>query len=280
MRLRAHKRRLDLGLHGLALLRTWPFGDPAVADARIEGMLDLIAGDSDVATSEFREIELYEVGDAYEEWAATYDEPNPLIEAEEEEVTRILTRFPLGLAVDVAAGTGRLADRLARLGHTVVALDVSEAMLRRAAEKEVDARLACGDMLRLPLRDGAADLLSSALALTHVHDLTPAFGEFARVLRPGGAAVISDIHPVAVATGAHAFFRRSDDSRAVVRNEIHWPSAYVAASLAAGLAIEECKEAFITEGLLERFGVTDMFLSPDSALLALPFVLIWVLRRA
>ncbi|MEA2551297.1 MAG: hypothetical protein QOE25_1066 [Actinomycetota bacterium] len=279
MRLTVQKRRLDLGLHGLALLRAWPFGDPAAADARIEGMRDLIAGDSDLSTSEVREIEAYEVGEAYDEWAATYDEPNPLIEAEERELMRILTRIPVGVAVDVAAGTGRLAGRLARLGHSVVALDASEAMLRRAAEKEVDARLSCGDLQRLPLRDGAADLLTCALALTHVPDLTPVFGEFARVLRPGGAAVISDIHPVAVATGGHAFFRHRDDSRAVVRNEIHWPSSYVGAFLAAGLGIEECTESFITEGLLERFGVSDMFLSPDSALLELPFVLIWVLRR-
>ena len=279
MRLSVQQRRWDLGLHGLALLRGWPFGDPGDADARVEAMRRLIAGEGDPPTFEVREIEVFGVGDAYDDWAATYDESNPLIEAEEAELMQILAPFPQGVAVDVAAGTGRLAAGLAGLGHRVVALDASEAMLGRAAEKGVDARLACGDVSHLPLRDGAADLLTCALALTHLPDLTPVFSEFARVLRPGGAVVISDIHPVAAATGAHAFFRRGDGSRAVARNEVHWPSAYVGAALAAGLSIERCRESFVDEALLQKFGVSDMFLAPDTALLGLPFVLIWVLRR-
>jgi hypothetical protein len=120
MRLAVQTRRWHLGLHGLALLRNWPFGDPAVADARIDAMRRLIAGEGDPATFEVREVDVLDVGYAYTDWAATYDEPNPLIVAEETALMRILAGFPPGLAVDVAAGTGRLAhatDRRSALQH-------------------------------------------------------------------------------------------------------------------------------------------------------------------
>jgi hypothetical protein len=114
--------------------------------------------------------------------------------------------------------------------------------------------------------------------LEHVGQLPTAFDSFARVLRSEGLAVISDIHPFAVATGAQAFLRRKDGSRAVARNEQHWVSEYVSAATEAGFAIEECEEVFVDEPLLREFA-PDPHGYAESALLGLPFALIWVLRR-
>jgi ubiquinone/menaquinone biosynthesis C-methylase UbiE len=245
----------------------------------MDAMRQLLAGEGDPETFEVRAVDALDVGDAYAVWAATYDNVNPLIVLEETALLSVLGGLPAGRAVDVAAGTGRLAAHLVRLGHDVVAVERADAMVRRAAEKDSGFQLVLGDALHLPLKDGDADLVTCALALTHMADLGPAFAELARVVRPGGAVVVSDVHPVAVATGAHAFLQREDGSRAVVRNEIHWPSAYVRASLAAGLTVERCEEAFVDESLLEEFGVTDMALAPDAAILGLPFALVWVFRR-
>ncbi|MFZ0217306.1 MAG: methyltransferase domain-containing protein [Candidatus Dormiibacterota bacterium] len=52
-----------------------------------------------------------------------------------------------------------------------------------------------------PSTYGAVDVLTCALALTHVASLRPIVGEFARVLRPGGQAVRSDMHPSLSAAG-------------------------------------------------------------------------------
>jgi ubiquinone/menaquinone biosynthesis C-methylase UbiE len=287
VRLRIQTLRFDLGLHGLALLRAWPFGDADAAERRMDAMRRLLNGEGEPETYETREVDALEVDAAYEDWAPRYDGSNPLIATEEATMLDVLAGLPTGMAVDVAAGTGRLAGHLARLGHTVVAIDRGEAMLRRAAEHGATARLCRGDLLRLPLRSSTADLLTCALALTHVTDLDAAFQEFARVVRPGGAVVTSDIHPFAVATGAHAFFERPDGSRAVVRNELHWPSAYVKAATAPGLVVERCDEALVDEALLQNFGIHDAFLSPENAgmdlpetaILGLPFVLLWVFRR-
>jgi SAM-dependent methyltransferase len=48
----------------------------------------------------------------------------------------------------------------------------------------------------LPYSDGAFDLIVCALAIHYASDRAAAFAEFCRVLRPGGAAVVSTQHPV------------------------------------------------------------------------------------
>lgn len=48
----------------------------------------------------------------------------------------------------------------------------------------------------LPYPDGAFDLVVCALAIHYASDRAAAFAEFCRVLRAGGAAVVSTQHPV------------------------------------------------------------------------------------
>ncbi|WBB65060.1 putative RNA methyltransferase [Micromonospora sp. WMMD812] len=97
---------------------------------------------------------------------------------------------PLGgaypLVVDAGAGTGRhLAAVLAALPDAAgLALDVSKPALRRAARAHPRAAAALADTWqRLPLADGAADLLLNVFA--------PRNGpEFHRVLQPAGALLV------------------------------------------------------------------------------------------
>ncbi|MFI6264544.1 putative RNA methyltransferase [Micromonospora sp. NPDC051006] len=90
------------------------------------------------------------------------------------------------LVVDAGAGTGRyLAAVLAALPDAVgLALDVSKPALRRAARAHPRAAAALADTWqRLPLADGAADLLLNVFA--------PRNGpEFRRVLHPAGALLV------------------------------------------------------------------------------------------
>jgi ubiquinone/menaquinone biosynthesis C-methylase UbiE len=279
MALRVQLRRWYVGLHGLALLRGWPFEDPDAAHARLDAIRRLLDGDGDPEAFEERRYDVLDVDAAYRDWAETYDEPNPLIVAEERAMLGVLSSYPAGRAADVATGTGRVASRLVELGHDTVAMDGSRAMLERASANAAEARLVQADLARMPLRDSSIDVLSCALALTHLSDLGPAIAGFARTLAPDGVIVISDIHPVAVATGAHAFFRRADGSRAVTRNEVHWPGSYVDAAVGTGLRVERCVDVPIDEALLREFGVTDDWLEPEGAVLGLPFASIWVFRK-
>jgi ubiquinone/menaquinone biosynthesis C-methylase UbiE len=206
-----------------------------------------------------------------------YDQPNPLIAAEEPVMRAFLEGIPPGRALDVATGTGRLARLLTSMGHRVVAVDGSPEMLRSAGTELLSA---IADLRRLPFRDGSADLVTRGLALTHVRDLGPPIAEMARVVRPGGSVLLSDVHPVAAATGAHAFFRREDGSRGATRNEIHWPSRYVAAFAASGLAIDGCEEPRFDETFVREIPDGAVRTAARGSLLDLPFALVWRLRRA
>jgi ubiquinone/menaquinone biosynthesis C-methylase UbiE len=279
MRIRLSLDRWYVGLHGLALLRSYPFGDPKEAQARMAAMRSLLAKEGDASLFEAADVEVFAAGDAYELWSERYDEPNPMIVAEEHALLAALSRVSPGRALDVATGTGRVAFHLAQLGHEVFACDRSQAMLHRAQIKLRDVRLLCADLTRLPIADESVDLVTCSLALTHVDHLLDAMRSFTRVVRPGGAVVLSDVHPFAVATGAHAFFRLRDDSRAVTRNEEHAISDYITAAHNAGFEIETCSEAIVDNALLRKFGVPEGLLQPENALLGLPFAIVWVLRR-
>jgi ubiquinone/menaquinone biosynthesis C-methylase UbiE len=185
--------------------------------------------------------------------ADPYDEPNPLIVAEERLIADMLRDAPTGIAVDAATGTGRIASELARLGNRVIAIDRSGAMLHRARARVPSAHRMLADITAMPLPDRSVDVVTCSLALTYEADLGAAMDELGRIVKPGGRVITSDIHPLAVATGGHAFFRRADGTRAVTRNYVHWPSAYVSTSTQAGLRVRRCEEAFVDEALLREF---------------------------
>jgi len=80
----------------------------------------------------------------------------------------------------------------------VVALDFSIEMLRagRGRFEFFRKRLSiCGDLERLPLAPGAADLVWSNMALHWVGEPLAAFREFERVLAPGGLVMFSTLGP-------------------------------------------------------------------------------------
>ncbi|HWZ61768.1 MAG TPA: class I SAM-dependent methyltransferase [Steroidobacteraceae bacterium] len=104
--------------------------------------------------------------------------------------------------VDVGTGTGLLAAAAAGIvgdAALVTGVDPSAGMMEHARVPH-GMRLLNGSAESLPLGDGAADFLSMGYALRHLSDLTIAFREFHRVLRPGGRLCILEItlpdHPL------------------------------------------------------------------------------------
>src|SRR5918999_4489915 len=116
MALHAGLDRWYLGLHGLALLRSYPYGDLEQAHARMAAMRAILDGEGEAPTLEVRAFESLDTDAAYELWSATYDEPNALIVAEERAVFTMLDDIPPGTAIDAASGTGRIAAHLLRRG--------------------------------------------------------------------------------------------------------------------------------------------------------------------
>jgi SAM-dependent methyltransferase len=276
MQFRVRQDRWILGLHGLALLRGWPFEDVGEASARMRSMHDLLHGEGDASIFEVLEIEELNHGSAYREWAETYDEPNPLVTMEERAMQAVLAGFSAGTAVDMASGTGRLAAKLVALGHETIAVDTSWAMLERARRNAAGVHLMQGDLLDPPIRPASVDVVTCGLALSHLLTLERAVAGFARLLRPGGSVVISDIHPLAAEAGGQAFFRRADGSRGVTRNQVHWASSYISAARSGGLTVERCIDVPVDRALLTEFGSIEAM----EAVLGLPFVSTWVMSKA
>ena len=143
-------------------------------------------------------------------------------------------------AADIGFGGGYglrlLLDRVGPGGH-VHGIELSDTMLEAAGRRQrrdvAAGRLSLtkGTLEHLPFADGEVDALISVNTLYFVADLAPAFAELARVLAPGGRAVLGVADPdwmATMAVTAHVFRLR--------------PVAELVAGLAsAGLAVREEK---------------------------------------
>jgi ubiquinone/menaquinone biosynthesis C-methylase UbiE len=232
-----------LGIEGLALLRAWAGDhDEAFVRARlaeVRRLLDepALAGHPGVP------VRRGDLVTAYRDWSGSYDEPrNSLFDSDEPVVHEILDRLPAGAALDAACGTGRYAAYLAARGHRVVGVDGSAAMLDRARVRVPAAAFVRGDLHRLPLAAGAVDAVVCALALVHVPSLAPVLAELARVLRPGGHLVISDVHHELVLRGSVVHSVGPGGEPGVTPTYRHTAGDYLRAALPAGLRVLACEE--------------------------------------
>jgi len=97
--------------------------------------------------------------------------------------------------LDIGAGTGLVARAAARIVGDpcrVLGVDPSAGMIRNA-QVPPGLRLICGSAEAIPAPDAAADFLSMGYALRHIGDLSLAFREFQRVLKPGGRLCLLEL---------------------------------------------------------------------------------------
>lgn len=273
-----HRIELDLALAGVALARNWLVGDRATVEHILEEMRRLAAAPA----SAWFEAPDRTVSEGYQEWASTYDLPgNPILQLEAPSVRALLAPIHPGVALDAACGTGRHAAVLHELGHRVIGVDSSEAMLERARARLPTADLRHGDLDDLPVETATADLAICSLALTHLADPAPAIAELARVVQPGGRVIVSDVHPCFVALGAQAFYQDESEQAGFIRNHVHWPGIYLRAFQAVGLELRGCQD------VLYRREEIDLWVDKTAAstevvveaLEGLPAVIIWDLAR-
>jgi GrpB-like predicted nucleotidyltransferase (UPF0157 family)/ubiquinone/menaquinone biosynthesis C-methylase UbiE len=100
--------------------------------------------------------------------------------------------------LDVGCAAGHLSAKLAERGADVIGIDLSQGMVDLARKRHGDrARFERADLAE-PLNfleDESIDLVTASLVLHYLLDWGPTLGEFRRVLRPGGALVLSVHHP-------------------------------------------------------------------------------------
>lgn len=125
-------------------------------------------------------------------WDTARDQTQPVIEARR----LIDSLLPLDLikehdVLDVGCGAGHYGVAFAAAGaRSVTGFDVSAGSLHIALKRNKAARFSQASLSELPFRDASFDVLWAWGMLHYVPDGRAALGEIARVLRPGGLAVI------------------------------------------------------------------------------------------
>lgn len=174
----------------------------------------------------------------FAERAGEWDSLRSLHVAESEveaAICRILDTAPLGHALDVGTGTGRMIELFASKAEKFVALDNNTEMLRLARAKlaNMDAGSAAkveimlGDFNALPLADAMFDTILFHQVLHYAQHPERVIAEAARVLAPCGRLMIVDFaahdREELRTVHAHARLGFSDDmvERAFAASDIH-----------------------------------------------------------
>ncbi len=100
------------------------------------------------------------------------------------------------IAADIGAGTGFITSGLLAAGVRVIAVDQSTEMLAQLQKKlGTDSGLDCraGSAEELPIDSGSVDYVFANMFLHHVEDPPAAIREMARILKPGGRVVVTDL---------------------------------------------------------------------------------------
>lgn len=127
--------------------------------------------------------------------------------------------------LDLGCGPGFFSILLSLMGFSVQAVDTSEQMLLRAQEnvecagKPERVSYLCGDVASLPLPSEAFDAIVLRNVTWLMGDPLAAYGEWKRLLKPGGKLVVFDANWYTyLADGALDELRRADQADPAVLN--------------------------------------------------------------
>jgi ubiquinone/menaquinone biosynthesis C-methylase UbiE len=213
----------------------------------------------------------------YDLWASIYDEEdNPLIALETSLVQRLLGDVHGLTVADIGCGTGRHAIAMAEAGATVIGVDFLDGMLAKARAKSGAAavRFVRHDLTHgLPFASRTLDRVTCCLVLEHIGDLEGIFGEMARICRPDGFVLISDLHPAMQLRGTQAQFTDPTTGHKMRPASVaHQISDYVMAAIRAGLRIDHMSEHVVDQELLERSPKARRYWEEHKDILGWPFL--------
>lgn len=119
--------------------------------------------------------------------------------------------------LDVGTGGGFIACSLARLGHEVTGVDLSDERIRsareNAAELGLKVRFLCTDASELPFADGTFDAVVCRNLVWTLYEAEETFAQWKRVLRPGGTLFYTDAN--------WFYYLFDDDSRSLFDPELY-----------------------------------------------------------
>jgi putative AdoMet-dependent methyltransferase len=167
--------------------------------------------------------------DLFEEKAKDWDANERINKLAAAITASILEQVPLHgqmTVLDFGGGTGLISAGIAPRVNRIVAVDTSQAMLDKLAEKtdlKDKVEVVCRDILENPL-DLRFDLIVSAMTMHHVEDTSRLIPSFSEHLNESGMVALADLdkedgsfHPAGTEGVFHSGFDR-DDIRNLLEN--------------------------------------------------------------
>jgi ubiquinone/menaquinone biosynthesis C-methylase UbiE len=118
--------------------------------------------------------------------------------------------------LDVACGPGIIACAFAEVAEAVIGIDLTPAMLDEARALQAERSLRNvswieGDVTALPFADNSFSIVVTRYTFHHFLSPEAVLGEMARVCRPGGRVVVSDVTPEPAKSAAYDRFETLRD---------------------------------------------------------------------
>jgi SAM-dependent methyltransferase len=105
------------------------------------------------------------------------------------------------VVLEAGCGEGYGADLLAGVARRVIALDYDAVVAAHAARRYPRLDLARTNLVALPVRDGGVDVVVSLQVIEHLWEQERFLRECRRVLRPGGALLLSTPNRITFSPG-------------------------------------------------------------------------------
>lgn len=97
------------------------------------------------------------------------------------------------LVLEIGCGTGLFTKELAQTDNTIVAIDISDALIQKATERvhAPNVNFVLGNAYQTPFDSTSYDFIVGSSSLHHL-DVDSALKEFSRILKPGGKIMFTE----------------------------------------------------------------------------------------
>jgi predicted TPR repeat methyltransferase len=187
------------------------------------------------------------VGESYDNWAAQYDTNlNKTRDLEAMAFREILGDLHFDHCLEMGCGTGKNTVWLESKASKVVAVDLSEEMLKKAKNKIITNRVIFHqadlngnwDFLHQQF-----DLITFSLVLEHIEELSTVFEKAAQATNQEGYLYVGELHPFKQYNGTKARFETPEGIH-VVECFNHHLTDFTEAAKKTGFEIVRIKEFF------------------------------------
>jgi ubiquinone/menaquinone biosynthesis C-methylase UbiE len=189
-----------------------------------------------------------DVTKAYNIWADQYDtNKNKTRDLEAVSLRSTLQNIEVDNCLEIGCGTGKNTEWLLTKVKQITAVDLSEAMLKRAREKITSTHVSFvqADITKTWTFAGNQefDLVTFSLVLEHIEDLNQIFEKLSKVAKPNAFIYIGELHPFKQYTGTKARFE-TEEGLQVVTCFNHHISDFTTAAKNNGFALQQLFEFF------------------------------------